>query len=74
MFMHSTIKAPGSDRPSWLAFWSFGWSLAFDQFLQVDPLALGLSKERRPSLGREIPYDDTDEEGEDDHSAHEIVD
>lgn len=59
MLVDSTIVAPLPDGPCGSLLRTFGRTLPLDEFLQVDPLSLGLRKQGRAGLRREIADDDT---------------
>ena len=59
MLMDSTVVAPLPDSPGGSLLRTLGRPLPLDEFLQIDPLSLGLRKQSRAGLRREVADDDT---------------
>jgi hypothetical protein len=50
MFVHGTVKAPGTNRPRGTHLWSLRGFLALDELLKIDPFSLRLRQERQTHL------------------------
>jgi hypothetical protein len=60
MLVNSSVKTPAPEA-SWSSLGSFRRSLAFEQFLKINPFPLRLGEKRRSCPSLEIANDDTDE-------------
>jgi hypothetical protein len=59
VLVYRAIEAPSPKPPRWPRFRPFRRPLALDQFLEVDPLPLGLREQGGSRLRTEVPNDDT---------------